>query len=161
MIKRLFAAATIAVGLLGASQALACPNWNNPTVFGTGNINGGYSGDVVFNITAGGRTDLSRCNLNGQNFFGWVVNRPDLRINYQGPSSTNRLTFELQTDNGADPILLVNAPDGSWFFNDDFNGDLTVSLLDFIGPLSGQYDLWFGTYNRSSNNPAVLLVYED
>ncbi len=161
MIKRLFAAAAIAVGLLGAGQALACPHWNNPTVFGTGNISGNYNGDVVFNITAGGTTDLSRCNLGGQNFFGWVVNRPDLRIHYQGPSHTNRLTFELQTRNGADPILMVNAPDGSWHFNDDFNGDLRVSLLDFHGPLSGQYDLWFGTFNRSSNNPAVLLVYED
>ena len=62
MIKRLFATLAFAIGLVGAGQALACPNWNNPTVFGQQSLQAGFLPDpYVRNLTAGGRVNLADC----------------------------------------------------------------------------------------------------
>ena len=53
---------------------------------------------------------------------------------------------------------MVNAPDGSWYYNDDYRG--FNSAIVFTNPMSGQYDIWTGSYNRSSNNPAQLIITE-
>ena len=157
MIKRLFATLAFAIGLLGAGQALACPNWNNPTVFGQQSLQAGFLPDpYVRNLTAGGRVNLADCSpyLGA----GWVVSRPDFRLQYQGTSPTGRLTFALEARSDVDPILVVNAPDGSWYYNDDYRG--FNSAIVFTNPMSGQYDIWTGSFNRSSNNPAQLIITE-
>ncbi|TBX16591.1 hypothetical protein [Nioella sediminis] len=157
MIRRFFALATLIAGLLGASQTLACPNWNNPTVFGQATLNAGFLPDpYVRNITAGGRVNLANC----YPYLGpgWVVSRPDFRLHYYGQSPTGRMTIALQARSNVDPILVVNAPDGSWHYNDDYRG--YDPAIVFFNPMSGQYDIWAGSYHRSSNNPAVLIVTE-
>ena len=87
-----------------------------------------------------------------------MVSRPDFRLQYQGTSPTGRLTFALEARSNVDPILVVNAPDGSWYYNDDYRG--FNSAIVFTNPMSGQYDIWTGSYNRSSNNPAQLIITE-
>jgi len=140
----------------GAASAQACPHWNNATVFGSTTLNAGFLPDpYVRNVTAGGTVDLSRC-INGA--FGWVVTRPDFRLFYNGSSPTGRLTFALVARSNVDPILLVNAPDGSWHFNDDYRG--FDPAIVFTNPMAGQYDVWTGSYNRSSNNPSELIITE-
>ena len=157
MIRRIFAVAAVIVSLLGAGQALACPNWNNPTVFGQYSLNAGFLPDpYVRNLTAGGRINLANCNpYLGP---GWVVSRPDFRLHYYGQSPTGRLTIALEARSNVDTILVVNAPDGSWYYNDDYRG--LDSAIVFFNPMSGQYDIWAGSYYRSSNNPARLIITE-
>jgi len=161
MFKRFLGKAVLAVAALGLSAgiAAACPNWNNPTVFGSGNLNAGFMPDPVRvpRITAGGTQDLTRC-FPGQGWFGYVVSRPDYRLFYNGVSPTGRLTFQLFSNN-TDTVMLVNAPDGSWWYNDDSNGTFHSSIT-FNNPMAGQYDIWTGSYNRSSNNPAELYITE-
>lgn len=141
----------------GAASAQGCPSYNNPTVFGSATLNSGFMPDpYVRNLTAGGTVNLSAC-TNGQ-WTGWVVTRPDFRLFYNGSSPTGRLTFALESRSGVDPVLLVNAPDGSWHFNDDYRG--FNSAVIFFNPMAGQYDIWTGSYQRSSNNPAQLIVTE-
>jgi len=156
LMAALVAALVLSVAQTGAASAQACPHWNNSTVFGSTTLNAGFLPDpYVRNLTAGGRVDLSRC-IDGA--FGWVVTRPDFRLFYNGSSPTGRLTFALVSRSSVDPVLLVNAPDGSWHFNDDYRG--FDSALVFTNPMSGQYDVWTGSYNRSSNNPAQLIITE-
>lgn len=141
----------------GAASAQACPSWNNPTVFGSTTLNAGFMPDpYVRNLTAGGTVNLAAC-TNGQ-WSGWVVTRPDFRLFYNGSSPTGRLTFALESRSNVDPVLLVNAPDGSWHFNDDYRG--FNSAVVFMNPMAGQYDVWTGSYQRSSNNPAQLIITE-
>ena len=157
MIKRLFATLAFAIGLVGAGQALACPNWNNPTVFGQQSLQAGFLPDpYVRNLTAGGRVNLADCSpyLGA----GWVLSQPEFRLQYQGTSPTGRLTFAVEARSNVDPILVVNAPDGSWYYNDDYSG--FNSAIVFTNPMSGLYDIWTGSYNRSSNNPAQLIITE-
>lgn len=153
----LAAAWLVTGGSAGDAQAQACPSWNNPTVFGSHALNAGFMPDpFIRNLTAGGRVSLSGC-TNGQ-FTGYVVTRPDFRLFYNGRSPTGRLTFALEARSNVDTVLLVNAPDGTWHFNDDYRG--FDSAVVFRNPQPGQYDVWTGSYQRSSNNPARLLVTE-
>lgn len=144
---------------LGASAqvAAACPSFNNPTVFGSHSLTAGFLPDpYVRNLTAGGRVDLSNC-TDGQ-WTGFVVTRPDFRLFYSGTSPTGLLTFALEARSDVDTVLVVNAPDGSWHYNDDYRG--FNSAVVFRNPMAGQYDVWTGSYDRSSNNPAQLVVTE-
>lgn len=140
--------------------AVACPSYNNPTVFGSASLNANFYPDPwVRQLTAGGTIDLANCS--GGHWTGYVITRPDFRLFYNGTSPTGTLTFGLEALSNVDTVLLINAPDGSWHFNDD-NGEPgdTDSMLVFTNPLTGQYDVWTGSYSRSSNNPARLIVTE-
>lgn len=151
--------ATVALALgLSAGVAAACPSWNNPTVFGSASLPGGFLPDpFVPRITAGGTTSISRCFPN-TGWTGFVVNRPDFRLQYGGNSPTGRLVFRLASS-ATDTVLLINAPDARWYFNDDSNGTFNSTIV-FNNPMAGQYDIWTGSYNRSSNNPARLTISE-
>jgi len=143
-------------GQTAAVSAQGCPSYNNPTVFGSMSLNAGFLPDPqVRNLTAGGTVNLASC-FGG--WSGWVVTRPDFRLFYNGASPTGTLTFALVSRSSVDPVLLVNAPDGSWHYNDDYRS--FDSAIVFTNPMSGQYDVWTGSYHRSSNNPAQLIITE-
>ncbi|MCU4654729.1 peptidase S1 [Roseibacterium sp. SDUM158016] len=154
--KGAFVALGLAVAALAAPAAMACPSYNNPTVFGSANIPANFMPDPwVRNVTAGGTVNLQSC---GFNWPGYVVSRPDFRFQYSGVSPTGQLTIAIEARSNVDTILLVNAPDGTWHYNDDYRG--TNSAITFYNPLQGQYDIWTGSYYLSSNNPAQLIVTE-
>jgi len=149
------AAMALSVAAFGAAQA--CPSYNNPTVFGSASLNAGFVPDpYLVNLTAGGTVDLATCT--GGQWSGFVVTRPDFRLFYNGSSPTGTLTFALEARSNVDTVILVNAPDGSWHFNDDYY-DLNSAVV-FSAPMAGQYDVWTGSYTPSSNNPAQLIVTE-
>ncbi|AHM04840.1 hypothetical protein roselon_02519 [Roseibacterium elongatum DSM 19469] len=168
-LTRMSAAIVLMAAMLGWTaqdvQAQSCPGTNNPTVFGSYSLNAGFVPDpYVRNLTAGGRVNLANCRpFVGR---GYVVTRPDFRLFYNrnphtgGTSPTGQLSFVLEARSNVDTVLLINAPDGSWHYNDDFPGIGTNSAITFFQPLTGQYDIWTGSYNRSSNNPATLYVTE-
>ncbi len=142
----------------GGGGYSGCPNYAIAnTAFGQHTMFAGQGSYRVPRITAGGRFPLTNC-FPGTGWRGFTITRPDFRFFYQGVSSTGRLTFQL-TSNAVDTVLLINTPDGQWFFNDDSNGTFN-STLTFSPVLQGQYDIWAGAYNNSSNNPADLWVYE-
>ena len=59
---------------------------------------------------------------------------------------------------GADAILLVNAPDGLFYYSDDYRG--TSPAITFYNPAEGLYDIWIGSYDGSRRNPARLIFTE-
>ncbi len=142
----------------GSGGVFGCPNYATAsTAFGQGTMFAGSGSFRVPRITAGGRHALANC-FAGTGWRGFTITRPDYRFFYQGGSPTGRLTFSL-TSGSTDTVLLINTPDGQWHFNDDSNGSYN-STLTFTPPLSGQYDIWAGSYNLSSNNPAQLWITE-
>ena len=58
-----------------------------------------------------------------------------------------------------DATLIVNAPDGSWWCDDDSAGDLNPGLV-FDNPQSGRYDIWVGTYSEGPAADATLHISE-
>jgi hypothetical protein len=164
-LRRALAGAGLALAALtlSAPAALACPNWTTQrTAFGGGQLTAGFTPDPVEvpRITAGGRHYLGDC-FPETNFTGFVISRPDYRLQYYGTSPTGYLKFTL-VSNATDTVLLINAPDGLYYFDDDIdyaNGNTNSSIL-FSNPLPGQYDIWAGSFRPSSNNPARLFISE-
>ncbi|WP_209425666.1 peptidase S1 [Pararhodobacter sp. SW119] len=85
---------------------------------------------------------------------GWFANAPDYRVNYASGSLS--LSFYVRAR--GDTILLINDPAGNWYCNDDFQG-LDPAVV-FDAPMSGQYDIWVGTYDRSRVTNATIHVSE-
>lgn len=144
----------------GQGGAVGCPNYGiQNTAFGEGTLQAGGAINPVRvpRITAGGRYALANC-FPGTGWRGYTITRPDYRFFYQGNSPTGRLTFSL-VSGATDTVLLINTPDGQWHFNDDSNGSFN-STLTFSPVLQGQYDIWAGAYNLSSNNTAELYISE-
>ena len=149
-IARTLAAAVAATAIAGA--AAACPDWQGRPHFGTIELWAGFTPDpYVRNITAGGTHRLQNC---GFNATGFVTTRPDFDLYWNGSSA--QLTIAVQAR--ADAILLVNAPDGSWHYSDDYRG--TDPAITFYNPQQGLYDIWVGSYDGSRRNPGQLIVTE-
>jgi len=148
MFKQFLAAAAIVAGL--AAPALACPNWEASPSFGQIDLNAGFMPDpYVRNITAGGRYDLAGC-FNSYGWGGSVASKPDFDLYWNGSSA--QLTIAVNSN--ADTVLLINAPDGQWYYSDD------PSAITFSNPQAGLYDIWIGAYNGSRGIPGQLVITE-
>jgi hypothetical protein len=140
--KKLLAAAAILLGTAGL--AAACPAWQNAGVAG------GYvtAQDLwtpnAYNVVAGGSQSLSAC---GWSHRGHVISRPDFEFNIAGLHAYNRL--EIRSVASCDTVLLVHAPNGQWYFDDDSHGNLNPAV-NLYSPASGVYDIWVGTYNTGT-----------
>src|SRR5690606_806820 len=137
-----------------AGVAEACPNYSLRAAFGTISLPGGFLPDpYVRNVTAGGGYYLPNCGLN---WSGWVAAAPDFQFSYNAVG----YPLTLGINSSADTVLLINAPDGTWYFNDDAQGYAAGAAIRFPNPMSGVYDIWIGTYNRGSGIPAQLIITE-
>lgn len=130
------------------------PNLSSAPLFGTVNLNAGFSPDpYTTNVTAGGGRNAAEMGL-ASGCVGFITTaQPDVRLNYQASS----LPLTVRATASADTTLVINGPDGGWYCNDDAN-DINPAV-SFPSPRSGQYDIWVGTWsNRSA--PARLNVSE-
>jgi hypothetical protein len=124
----------------------------NPT-YGTYNISSGFAPDPTsYTVVAGGSNPASQL---GSSCSGNIANAPDVRVHYT--SGSFPLRFYVQ--GGGDTTLAINAPNGQWYCNDDFNGSLSAAI-DFSSPMSGQYDIFIGTYSSGDYPSANLMVTE-
>lgn len=163
------AAAVVTPITVEAQRGLAI---NARANFPGGRLRTGFTPDPWgFNLTAGGGSnpiDLRSLGLTdsttNDNCLGFVTRRPDFRFYFEAGQRFPLARFYVITQNGADATLLVNQPDGSWRCNDDHHhqgwGHNLMPAIDFHNPQSGRYDVWVGTYDASSHNPATLYVTE-
>lgn len=136
-----------------AAPALACPDWQLAPTFGQIELWAGFTPDpYVRNITAGGTTSISGCG--GAGWAGFVPTAPDFDLYWNGSSA--QITIAVQAS--ADAVLLVNAPDGTWYYNDDYRG--SHPAVTIANPQQGLYDIWIGSYDGSRRNPGQLIVTE-
>ena len=147
-------AAAVAVGtaLLTATPADA-QDWRRAPAFGAVSLSAGFVPDpYVHRVTAGGTLDASR--VIGGNCLGTIANAPDFRMYY----SAGGYALTIHATSGADTTLVVNAPDGSWHCNDDWDG--LDPGMTFPAPMSGQYDVWLGSYGGGRGIPAQIMITE-
>ena len=147
-------AALTAALALGASAVAACPDINQRATFGAIQLNAGFLPDpYVRYITAGGTWDLLSC-FNSYGWGGVVPAAPDFELSFYG--SSPRLTIEVRAS--VDAVLLVNDPNGEWFYIDDTFG--TDPAMTFPNPMPGVYDIWIGAYDVTQSNPGQLIITE-
>ena len=144
------AAALLAVGAGG----VAAQNYNMPPSFGTANLRFNFAPDpFVVNVTAGGNIPAER--IGGAGCVGSIAQAPDVRLNYQAGGG---LPLYIAAQSRFDVTLVVNLPNGQWVCNDDFIG--TNPGMVFRQPMSGQYDIWVGHYDRGRGVPTQLIISE-
>ncbi len=118
------------IGLTGPSYDLNGPQLYTPS---------------TFSASAYGSTDISGCGLPGH---GWFTPAPQFSFNL---SQMQGYRLEMQVTASCDTVMLVNSADGTWYFDDDSNGNLNP-LVNIVGEssLNGRVDVWLGTYNGVS-----------
>ncbi|MFP4509989.1 MAG: hypothetical protein ACLFNQ_07640 [Spirochaetaceae bacterium] len=142
---------TVALVVMISAVATA-QTWNEDPTFGSVELNAGFVPDPnTVELTAGGNVDLS-----GRGFSGYVADAPDFNLTYEANGSW---PLVIRAESDSDLVLLVNAPDGSWHYNDDYSGYGFNSAVVFENPQSGLYNIWVGTYG-SSTAPATLYISE-
>lgn len=141
--------------MIASTPAQACPDWQASPSFGDIQLNAGFLPDpYTRRITAGGGFDIARCF--GGGWFGWVARKPDFDLYWNGSSAQ----LSIMVDSNVDTVLLINSPDGSWWYNDDISANDLRSGITFDWPQAGLYDIWIGTYNRASGVPGTLIITE-
>jgi hypothetical protein len=123
-----------------------------PANYGSRSLRTGFTPDPVnVQIAAGGNVDVRENGPDG--CWGYTTAAPDYELTYTAGS-----TFDLylSATSDRDTVIIVNAPDGNWYCNDDGAEGLNPGLM-FEDPQSGTYDIWVGTYSSSAGTPAATL----
>lgn len=144
-IKTVLAASVAVAAFAGLASA---QDFSQAPSFGEVSLSPGFLPDPVeVSLIAGGTIDASSIS---PDCAGMIANAPDFRLHYSAGGSQ----LYAGVRSSVDTTLVVNAPDGTWYCNDDYNG-----LDPFVGgesPMAGQYDIWVGTYG---DMPAEATLY--
>ena len=146
----LAAAAALVAGVTPASaqDINADPN------FGTLTLRSGFMPDPrVVAVRSGG--DINAETI-GSSCRGFISDAPDVRLVY----SAGSLPLIISVDSAADTTLVVNAPDGQFYCDDDGGVNGLNPMVRFDDPQSGRYEIWVGTYGSSSIEHARLHISE-
>jgi len=128
-------------------------NFNADPIYGTVRLNAGFLPDPqVVNLTSGGSVAASNISSSCR---GYIANAPDVRLYYD----SGNYPLIISVDSGSDTTLVVNAPDGRWYCDDDSGEGLNPSIR-FNGPMSGRYEIWVGSYAAGNNASASLYISE-
>jgi hypothetical protein len=93
-------------------------------------------------------------NLEDVGYYGYTTSQPLINLSYEAADLPLVLTAESTVH---DLVMLVYAPDGEWYFNDDLR-DLNPGL-QFDYPESGTYMIWVGGYKKVTGN-VILNISE-
>ncbi|MFW6388186.1 MAG: peptidase S1, partial [bacterium] len=121
--------------VLLAVTGLSAQDWSLTPAYGSANLTNGFTPDPHrVDLTAGGSINLS-----SMGYSGYVANAPDYDLYYTAGGSW---PLVIRAESSGDTVLLVNAPDGNWYFNDDYAG--VDPAIVFDSPQSGLYNIWVG-----------------
>lgn len=118
-------------------------DWSAQGMFGNVQLSAGFDPDPhEVSVMAGG-TDWLEHEL-GWECVGYVnATQPDVVLDY----AAGDWPLHIYAESDEDTTLIVRAPDGEWYCNDDDRG-LDPGLA-FESPDSGRYVIWVGTYSDS------------
>ncbi len=126
--------------------------------FGSVALTSGFTpAPYTVQITSGGSVDVSAAvgSVCTGSASGYAASAPDFRLQYTAGQYRLRVFFA----GSGDTTLVINAPDGHWYCDDDTGGNLQP-MLTFDNPMSGQYDIWVGSYSATDFIPGTLTITE-
>lgn len=120
--------------------------------FGTLSLSTGFQPDpTIVSLAAGGSINVGASGT----CRGYIANAPDVRLVY----TAGFFPLIVSVDSAADTTLVINAPDGNWYCDDD-SGDGANPSITFGSPLSGRYEIWVGAYSSSGLASSSLYISE-
>ncbi len=151
---RLTAIAALAAGLstAGAAQDISAePN------AGTIVLEANFTPDpTTMDVTSGGEIDVSEV-IPG--CTGYISEAPDVRLTFTAEPAPDAFPLYIYALSSGDTTLVVNAPDGNWYCNDDGEQGLDPTLV-FSPAMGGDYEIWVGSYDEDEFHDAKLSVSE-
>ena len=143
--------------LLGLAPTALAQDIGADPLYGTANLEAGFLPDPhTVTVSPGGLDEVSGL---GSSCIGYIAgDRPDYDLNYSADSAV----LGIFVDSDIDTTLVVNDPRGNWHCNDDADSltDANPGIL-FNTPLSGNYNIWVGTYRENAvSNATVLAITE-
>jgi len=140
--------------VLQAANTARAQNLSADPLFGSTNLESGFtSAPYTVEVSPGG-TDAA-FNL-GESCTGYIrFAQPDFVLSYQAESSP----LGVFASSDLDITMAINDPAGDWHCNDDhpyLSG--TNSGIQFSEPLSGDYQIWVGSYESGADSIATLLA---
>ncbi|WP_395644760.1 hypothetical protein [Terricaulis sp.] len=142
--------AVAAFAVVVAGPAYAQLNTNQAGAYGTVQLRSGFEPDPHdVSVDAGGTIDASSIN---SDCIGMVADRADVTLRY----TRGDLPLILSVTSDADTTLVVRAPNGQWYCNDDGEFGLNPSVR-FDSPRSGRYQIWVGTFGSDGGTPPAVL----
>ena len=116
-----------------------------PARFGSGRLEAGFIPDpVIIDLQAGGPNNatigIGDAVIAEGDCIGYVTREPSYELDFRAGDAPLYISAATLADQ--DLTLLVNAPDGAWYCNDDY--DSLDPGLEFTAPQSGIYDIYVG-----------------
>lgn len=154
--KNMFRSALILGGFAIAAFFISAPSfaqdWSADPAYGGDWRNEGFRGSPLeIQIMAGGPIDISSSVSEG--CAGNVANAPD----YNFVLLTGDLSaLAISAASSADISLLINAPDGRWYCDDNSAGGSNPALI-FEDPEGGPYNIWVGSLSNQLA-PSLLTI---
>lgn len=142
------AAVAVAPGVSAGQTASRTAN------FGEVYLSAGFTPDPhTVDLTAGGSIDAyTDTDLPGA-CVGNISDAPDYEVTY----SAGSLPLVFRTLSSTDTTLIINAPNGSWYCDDDSWGDGDAEVR-FNKPHSGTYDIWIGTFGGGTASARLIVT---
>lgn len=148
----LLCASAMAVALVAPANA---QDVNASPTYDTVRLNPGFTPDpYIVQLDSGGSISANGIS---ESCAGYIANAPDVRLRYGSGSGALPLIIGVQSD--YDTTLVINAPDGRWYCDDDRGAGLDP-LVRFHEPLAGAYEIWVGTWGDTDVHPAQLVITE-
>lgn len=147
-------AASAALAIVAAAGVAAAQNVNGRATYGNYELNAGFMPDPVYAdaVAGGGR---NAANLGGA-CRGNIANAPDVRVFYNAGS----YPITIWAESNQDTTIVINAPDGRYYCNDDMNGSLNPGVR-FTNPPSGRYEIWVGAYDNSAQGAQARVFFSE
>jgi hypothetical protein len=129
------------------------PNWRAAPTYGTIDLTAGFTPDPYLrSIAAGGANEVA---LGGSECSGYIhAAAPDLDLNYR---NAGQYQLAIYAKSDTDITLVVYGPDRRWYCSDDVSG--TDPAVVFDNPMSGNYNIWIGTYRATSTPLPESVLY--
>lgn len=138
----------VAAGLAVAGPALA-QNHQSRAYHDTIDLSGGFSPDpYTLNLRTRGDATINAQAASALpgGCVGFISSAPDVQLNFRAGS----LPLIISIDSSQDATLVIRAPNGQWYCDDD-GGDAAFNpSIRFGQPASGAYDIWMGAYNNNT-----------
>ncbi|MBL8531565.1 MAG: peptidase S1 [Hyphomonadaceae bacterium] len=145
------------MGAGGDQTAGGLPDWQLDPTYGAVDLVSGFLPDPhTIDILAGGELDARALGVPG--CVGSIARAPDYRVNWTAGSGQLPLIFSVNS--GADTTLVINDPHDNWVCDDDGGEQGLNPSVRFVSPVSGQYDVWVGTYAAGQLQQSTLHVSE-
>lgn len=158
MLKKTITCTALTLGLtIGLAASGSAQDISAEPISETVELGSGFTPDpVIVEVISGGAIDASD---RVTDCSGYIASAPDVRLNYTADETASTLPLYIYAKSEGDTTLLINAPDGNWYCNDDSSSG-NNPLVVFGPAMTGSYEIWVGSFDEDEYHDATLEISE-